>query len=205
MSKITGTKGYDRFVNCFIESSQSLAFNKACKDFIPFLPSRPSRVLDVGSGAGQNSAALAELEHSVVAVEPMPEFLAAARSKYPDLPITWLNGSLPMMDCLGSAPKKFELILVIGVWHHLNETERTLTMERFASLLNSGGKCALSLRNGPSGMGSHVYPTSASQTIKQAKKFGLDCVFIQENQPSIHKNKNDVTWARLVLQKKLLG
>ncbi len=202
MSKIIGTKGYDRFVSCFIESSQSLAFNESCKDIIPFLPPISARVLDAGAGAGQNSAALAELGDSVVAVEPMIEFLDAARSKYTNLPITWLNGSLPMMECVGAAPKKFELILVIGVWHHLNETERELAMERFASLLNSGGICALTLRNGPPGMGSHVYPTNASQTVKQAKEFGLGCVFMQENQPSILKNKDEVKWSRLVLQKK---
>lgn len=201
MSKIPGTKGYDKFVSCFVESSQSLSFNEVCKDFLDFLPPISGRVLDVGAGAGQNSAALAELGYSVVAVEPMAEFLDAARIKYSDLPITWLSGSLPMIECLGPDQMKFDLILVTGVWHHLNEAERALAMERFASLLNRGGTCALSLRNGPAGMGTHVYPTDASQTVKQAKKWGLECLCKLEDQPSIIRNKDGVTWARLVFQK----
>ncbi|ABV37733.1 methyltransferase type 11 [Shewanella sediminis HAW-EB3] len=201
MSEIPGTKGYGRFVSCFIESSQSLSFNEACKDFIDFLPPISGLVLDVGAGAGQNSAALAELGYSVVAVEPMTEFLDAARIKYSVLPITWLNGSLPMIECLRSDQSKFDLILVIGVWHHLNEAEGALAMKRFASLLNSGGICAFSLRNGPPGMGTHVYQTDANHTVKQAKKLGLECIFMLEDQPSILKNKDDVKWARLVSQK----
>ena len=201
MNETPGTIGYDRFVSCFVETSQSLSFNEVCKDFLEFLPPIPGRVLDAGAGAGQNSAALAELGYSVVAVEPMTDFLDAARIAYSNLPITWLSGSLPKLDCLESDQSKFDLILVIGVWHHLNEAERTQAMERFASLMNSGGICALSLRNGPAGMGSHVYPTDASHTVKQAKKYGLECIFILEDQPSILSNKDDVTWARLVFKK----
>lgn len=201
MTEVPGIKGYDKFVSCFIESSQALCFYEVCKDFLEFLPSISGRVLDVGAGAGQNAATLAGLGYSVIAVEPMTEFLAAARIKYSDLPISWLNGSLPMIECLGSDRRKFDFILVIGVWHHLNEAERALAMERFASLLNSGGKCALSLRNGPPGIGTHVYQTDAGHTVKQAKKWGLKCIFRLEDQPSILRNKDDVKWARLVFQK----
>jgi 2-polyprenyl-3-methyl-5-hydroxy-6-metoxy-1,4-benzoquinol methylase len=201
MNEILGTKGYDRFVSCFVESSQSLSFKEACKDFLEFLPPISGRVLDVGAGAGQNSAALAELGYSVVAVEPMPEFLDAARIKYSSLPIRWLNGSLPMIECLAFDQRKFDLILVIGVWHHLNEVERAQAMEKLASLLNNDGICAFSLRNGPPGMGTHVYQTDASHTVKQAKKLGLTCIFMQEDQPSILKNKDDVKWARLVFRR----
>ena len=200
MNEIPGTKGYDRFVSCFVESSQSLSLKEAYKDFIQFLQPISGRVLDVGAGAGQNSAALAELGYSVVAVEPMSEFLDAARIKYSSLPISWLIGSLPMIECLASDQRKFDLILVIGVWHHLDEVERAQAMERLASLLNNGGICAFSLRNGPPGIGTHVYPTDANHTVKQAKQMGLTCIFIEEDQPSILKNKDDVKWARLVFR-----
>ncbi len=202
MNKVPGIKGYDRSINGFIEGTQALNFHEVCKDFIDFLPSVAGCVLDAGTGAGQNAAALAEMGYSVTAVEPMAEFLAAARNKYSTLPITWLSGSLPMLECLSSKERQFDFILAVGVWHHLDEAERALAMERFASLLTGGGKCAISLRNGAPGMGTCVYQTDANHTIKQATEWGLKCVFRLEGQPSILKNKDDVKWARLVLQKK---
>ncbi len=201
MNKVPGTEGYDNLINGFIETSQALSFYEVCKDFLEFLPPVPARILDVGAGAGQNSAALAELAYSVTAIEPMKAFLAAARHQYSTLPIAWLSGSLPELECLGANEGQFDFILVIGVWHHLSETERALAMKRIASLLCLGGKCALSLRNGPAGLGTCVYPTQASFTTKQAKKWGLDCILKLEDQPSIMGNKDKVKWTRLVFQK----
>jgi len=73
-----GTEGYDRFVPLFIQSSQSLDFDLVCKDFIAFLPSKNAKILDLGAGAGQHSAALDKRGFNVTAIEPMIEFLKAA-------------------------------------------------------------------------------------------------------------------------------
>ncbi len=202
MSKVSGTEGYGRSINRFIDGCQALNFYEVCKDFLDFLPPVPGCVLDAGAGAGQNAAALAKIGYSVTAVEPMVGFLTAARTKYSKLSINWLMGSLPMLECLTSKENRFDFILVDGVWHHLDERERALAMERFAFLLNNGGKCALSLRNGPAGMGTYVHQTDADYTVKQANEWGLKCVFRLDNQPSILSNKENVKWARLVLQKK---
>lgn len=201
MTNTPGTQGYDRFIGGFIETSQSLNFEDVCKDFVDFLPSVPGRVLDAGAGAGQNAAALAELGYRVTAVEPMAEFLHAARTQYKELPITWLNGSLPNLECLEADQKHFDLILVIAVWHHLSEKEQGLALQRIEALLAPGGVCALSLRNGPAGLGTQVYPTSANHTLEHAKELGLECLFHSEEQPSMLANKPEVKWARLVLKK----
>lgn len=202
MNKVPGTEGYGRTINRFIEGCQALNFYEVCKDFLDFLPPVPGCVLDAGAGVGQNAAALAKMGYSVTAVEPLADFLAAARTKYSGLPINWLMGSLPMLECLTSREKQFDFILVVGVWHHLDERERALAMERLVYLLNSGGKCALSLRNGPAGMGTCVHQTDADYTVKQAKEWGLKCVFRLDDQPSIFSNKENVKWVRLVLLKK---
>lgn len=198
---VPGIKGYERFILRFIESGQALGFYEVCEDFISFLPPASAKVLDVGSGAGQNAAALAEMGYSVIAVEPMAEFLTAASSEYRELSVTWLSGSLPMLECLSTKEEQFDFIFAVGVWHHLNDTERTQATERFASLLKKGGKCALSLRNGPAGMGTCVHPIDVAITIEQFRESGLKCVLCLENKPSILSNKEKVIWARIVLQK----
>ena len=95
-----GIEGYERHLSLFIESSQALDFHVVCKDFVEFLPSKKSRVLDVGSGAGQNAAALDELGFEVTAIEPMHEFRHSAQGIYEKTPVKWLDGSLPELSCL---------------------------------------------------------------------------------------------------------
>ncbi|MEM7715222.1 MAG: class I SAM-dependent methyltransferase [Cyanobacteria bacterium P01_A01_bin.68] len=201
MDNVPGTKGYEKVVKQFVEASQALDFDVVNKDFLNFIPQLASRILDAGSGSGQNAAALAQLGHSVIAVEPFTPFLDAARSTYRNLSITWIEDSLPLLKKLGNTPSQFDFILVDGVWHHLGEKERMQGMARFSSLLCEGGCCALSLRHGPAGAGKHVFPTNGKRTAALAYQYGLEVVLYLTNQPSLMKNKPGVTWTRMVLRK----
>lgn len=198
---ISGTAGYENSVGRFIEISRKLKFEEINNDFLPYLPSRPARVLDLGCGVGQNAAALAARGYSVVAVEPMREFLAAAREFYAHFPINWQRGSMPLVACLGESAKEFDFILIDGVWHHLNLVQRDVALCRVAEMLAPGGRCAISLRNGPAGLGRCVYPTNADYVQEQAQKLGLDCVLKVENQPGVLAHQAGVTWSRLILEK----
>lgn len=198
---VPGTAGYARAIDRFVAVSLGLDFASVCKAFIPHLPALPARILDLGAGVGQNAAALSEMGYAVVAVDPMEPFLAVARARYPNLPVAWLRDSLPRIESLGQGRDMFDFVLVEAVWHHLSPAERTGSLERMASLLAPGGRVAISLRNGPAGLGTRVFPTEASAVIAEAKKCGLACIHRQENQPSILPDKGNVRWARIVLEK----
>ena len=198
---VAGTEGYEKSISRFIEISQSLDFFEVCKDFVSFLPSKPACILDAGSGAGQNAAALAKQGFNVTGVEPMPELLSAASKAYKNTSINWLKGSLPYIECLNSSSSQFDFVLIDGVWHHLNSAERELAAKRLSALIKQGGRCAISLRNGPAGIGLRVYPTDTQFTIEQFMKYGFECVFEVKNQSSILPNKENVKWSRIVLQK----
>ncbi len=198
---VAGTEGYENFTEHFIKSSQNLDFDEVCKDFVPFLPDLPANILDAGSGAGQNAAALACMGFLVTALEPISVFLDAAKETYRNQSIRWLNDSLPYMNSLCRESEQFEFVLIDGVWHHLDELERQHAVARLAKLITPGGKCAISLRNGPPGMGTRVYPTDSMLTIKQFEKAGFKCLLHLHNQPSIFSYKQKVRWARVVLQK----
>ncbi|WP_008317368.1 class I SAM-dependent methyltransferase [Leptolyngbya sp. PCC 6406] len=202
MGNVPGTKGYEKVADKFIEASQALNFSEVNRNFLKFILSVASFILDAGAGVGQNAAALARLGHSVVAIEPMSVFLDAARSTYRGIGVTWVEDSLPLLKKLGDRPKQFSFILVDGVWHHLEKDERVQAMARFATLLlDDGGTCAISLRHGPAGAGTHVFPTDGRKTAALAKQCGLEVVLLLENQPSIMKNKIRVTWTRIVARK----
>jgi SAM-dependent methyltransferase len=197
-----GIEGYKRCIQLFIETSQALDFSIVCKDFIDFLPSPPANVLDLGSGAGQNAIALAAIGFDVTAVEPMSAFLEASEKVFTQRSIQWLKGSLPHLACLPQKHKQFDFILIDAVWHHLDEWEREQAILRLSALIKMGGRCAISLRNGPAGLGTRVFATDVDFTIKQFEKCGFECLLSTKNQASILANKENVKWARLVLQKR---
>ncbi|TDF35529.1 class I SAM-dependent methyltransferase [Alteromonadaceae bacterium M269] len=196
-----GTEGYERFVQRFVEVSQGLDFHSVCRDFLQFLPSGRARVLDLGAGVGQNSAALSRLGYAVVAVEPMREFLEAAKDTYTDVDVVWFNDSLPQLAQIKHDTGQFSFVLIDGVWHHLNEVEREQTAGRLSEIIESKGKCAISLRNGQAGMGTRVFPIDVDDTITLLEQYGFKSIFCVRNQASILPNKEQVTWARVVLEK----
>lgn len=201
---VPGTEGYERAVAAFVAASQALRFEHVNRDFLPLLPPAPARVLDAGAGAGQNAAALVALGYTVVAVEPFAPFLDAARAAYGDRCGTrglWVQDSLPDLASLGETPEPFDVALVDGVWHHLSEPERARALPRLAVLLRTGGVCALSLRHGPAGAGTHVFPTDGPALTEQARAHGFEPALLIEGQPSLMPGKPDVTWTRLALRK----
>ncbi|MCC2525722.1 class I SAM-dependent methyltransferase [Vibrio coralliilyticus] len=198
---VAGTKGYEEVIELFAEVSFALHFEEINKDFLSYLPSTPSRVLDAGCGVGQNAAALSELGYDVVGVEPMRQFLDKAILNYKHLDVSWVHDSLPNLASINEDDGLFSFVLVDGVWHHLNNEERRECIRRFSSLMLNGGICAISLRNGPAGAGKCVFPTSCSELINYADELGFKVVFKSENQPSVLPHKESVTWARVALQK----
>jgi 2-polyprenyl-3-methyl-5-hydroxy-6-metoxy-1,4-benzoquinol methylase len=196
-----GTQGYENFIDLFVESSREFDFHMVCSDFKRFLPAATATVLDIGSGAGQNAAELSRLGYRVTAVEPMTEFLDAAKEYYENSSVRWLLGSLPELECLDNDEARFEFVLINGVWHHLDEHEREQSVMRISKLINTGGKCAISLRNGPAGMGTRVFPTSMESTIDLFQSNGFGCVFSAKNMPSVVQYKKDVCWSRVVFSK----
>ena len=201
MHQVPGTEGYGRRVDDFISVSQGLSFEVVCADFLAFLPDPPGQVLDVGSGAGQNAAALAAMGHRVVAAEPLHAFREAARAAYHRHDVVWLDDSLPELAGLSSEDLPFDFILAEGVLHHLTGMERERSLRRFSELLRVGGKCALSLRHGPPGLGTRVYAIDTERTVEDAERTGFACRFLKTDQPSLLPGKSSVTWSRLVLEK----
>lgn len=200
-NKVKGTEGYTNYLEEFIKATSEIDFFDLHKDFLSYTPKEKGTVLDIGAGIGRDAFVFSKMGHSVVAVEPLQEFRQASAHLYSSDQIIWIDDSLPSLIKLSDYNNQFDFILASGVWHHLNEEEQLLSIGRVSELLKSKGIFAISLRNGPAGAGTHVFPTDGKISIDQASKFGLKNLLSIENQPSLMKNKQDVTWTRLVFQK----
>lgn len=196
-----GTAGYDKAAAALLATR--LAFDEVHRHILHLLPPAPARVLDVGAGPGHDAAHLARLGHEVTAVEPTPELREGARALYPDLSIAWIDDSLPRLARLGaSARAPFDLVLVEGVWAHLDVADRAAGLPVLARLLAPGGVLAISLRHGPAAPGRIVHPVSADETLAQAHGQGLApevCVATGSLQPA--NIARGVTWTRLAFRK----
>lgn len=196
-----GTTGYSEAVQRFITATMAVDFFKLHEPFISLIPVRPSCVLDVGAGIGRDAHVFAEMGHDVVAVEPTLEFLVAAKKLHHAPNINWIEDSLPTLSKLGERTDQFDFILASAILHHLDETERLAAMVRLTALLKQGGVLALSLRQGPAGVGTHVFPTSGRRTIECANARGLTTLVHLQNQPSLMSFKKEVSWTRLAFAK----
>ncbi len=152
-----GTTGYDKVASALL--STRLSFDEVHRHVLHLIPVHPARVLDVGSGPGHDAATLASRGHAVTAVEPTPELRDGARALYSDLPIEWVDDSLPALGSLAAAhAPPFDFILVEGVWAHLTAAERVEACPVLAGLLAEQGVLAISLRHGPAAPGRITHP-----------------------------------------------
>lgn len=195
MNLVPGTEGYERWVEGFLEATLDIPFEKLHQVFLPLIPKNPSRILDAGAGTGRDAFELSQLGHEVVAVEPLDSFHELGKAHF-GKGFEWVNDALPSLDQLPRTAY-FDFILVSGVWHHLSPEEQKTAMNRLARLMLPGSILAISLRQGPAGLGSCVYPIDVEGNQKNASENDLKLVFKKDNLPSLMKNKKEVTWTKM--------
>ncbi|MEM7375476.1 MAG: class I SAM-dependent methyltransferase [Bacteroidota bacterium] len=201
MSQLKGTIGYSEAVQSFVRATHAIPFEVLHQDFLAFIPLVKSLVVDIGAGIGRDAYELSLMGHTVIAIEPLEEFRTVGKNLYPSTNLIWMNDSLPHLRQVTKGKNNIDFVLCSGVWHHLEETEQVLAMTTISHILKPNGIFALSLRNGPTGVGTHIFSTDLGKTIQQARACGLLPLLEIENQPSLMKNKAQVRWSRLVLKK----
>ncbi len=107
-------------------------------------PMRPQLVLDVGSGTGNLSAALAAAlpRARIVAVDPDARALGLAREKYAGaLPqVQWLAG---YAQRLPASLQEVELTASCLVFHHLDPTVKRAALKEMHRVLRPGGRALI--------------------------------------------------------------
>ncbi|MCC4318668.1 class I SAM-dependent methyltransferase [Streptomyces malaysiensis] len=194
-SRPASARGYGDDAEETARRYEAVAFETVHDDFLPWLPTDPGRVVDIGAGSGRDAAALSARGHQVVAVEPTPELRDVAERLHADAAIEWVDDALPALSGLRG---RFDLILLSAVWMHLDEQERSEGMRRLAELVSPGGRVAMSLRHGPVPAGRRMFEVSAAETIALADRFGLSPVHHGEKPDVL--GRAGVRWSALVFR-----
>ncbi len=106
---------------------------------IPHLPPAPAAILDVGAGSGRDAAWLANLGHSVLAVEPSATMRAEGQRRHPLPRISWASDTLPGLEAVFRLSTAFDVILLSAVWMHIPPADRPRAFRKLVTLLKPGG------------------------------------------------------------------
>lgn len=99
----------------------------------------PYRILELGCGGGQMAAALADLRHSVVAIDMNPDAIHHARQladTRPDARITLIEGDFYAF----STEKPFDLVCYFDGFGIGTDADQQELLHRIASWLTEGGR-----------------------------------------------------------------
>ncbi len=197
----SGNEGYAEEADALTRQYESVRFVDVHGPVLHLLPTGPSDVLDIGAGTGRDAAALAELGHRVVAVEPTAALRDRVALLHPSTRIEWIDASLPHLARLMTRGARFDVVMLTAVWIHLDPQQRREAMPRVASLLRPGGVLLLTLRHGPAPPGRRrLFETSAEETIALAGSHGLHLAVKVEHQPDFY-GRPEVTWTSLGLSR----
>ena len=200
MDGVRGTAGYAGNAPWMFAAHEG--FEAYHQPVLHLIPDAPCRVLDIGSGPGVDAAWFAGRGCQVTAVEPTDELRLPAMAHFPSPAIVWLDDSLPDLEVLTARGELFDLILMTGVWMHLDETERARAMPRIAARLASGGRLILSLRPGPVPPGRVMFEVTGEETIALGAREGLHTLLNQGAESVLEINRaSKVTWTWVVLDR----
>lgn len=193
----SSTQGYAEHADALAAQYESITFADVHRETLHLMPTRPSRVLDIGAGTGRDAAALAALGHQVLAVEPTAAFRDLGQRLHPETTIEWLDDGLPELSRVLARGNQFDLILLTAVWMHLDVREREVGMERLARLVAPSGQIFMSLRHGPVPSGRRMFDVSFEETDKLAQQHGLRAILRREREGMF--GRTDVRWTFLAL------
>lgn len=163
-----------------------------------FIPRAPARIADIGAGTGRDAAWLEGLGHAVVAVEPVTALRETGRALHPGP--DWVDDRLPELTELKG--ERFDRVLLSGVWQHLDDPARAVTMPALARLLAPGGVLIMSLRHGPGAPSRPVWPVDVAATIALAEAEGLRLVHrVEAASVQAGNQAAGVTWTWVCLEK----
>jgi SAM-dependent methyltransferase len=197
--RVSGTEGYSENADTLAGLYESLTFAQVHRDVMHLIPTAPVQALDIGAGTGRDAAALAEMGHRVVAMEPTAALRAHGERLHPPPRIEWVDDALPELGRLRARPDRFGLIMATAVWMHLDAGQREQAMANVAPLLAPGGLFIMSLRHGPVPPGRRMFDVQAAETIALAEASGLSMAHHSERGDMF--DRADVRWTLLAFRR----
>ncbi|WP_157386312.1 class I SAM-dependent methyltransferase [Rhizobium leguminosarum] len=178
---------------------ESISFDEVHRNILDLLPEPPAAVLDIGAGSGRDAAALCVRGYVVTAVEPAKMLREEAARLHRELPIEWIEDSLPLLRRMGN--RQFDLILISAVWMHLTKSTRRSAVHRLGRLLKPGGRVVVTFREGPADPIRAFSPVRLGEVLADSQSAGIQVIRQVEDPDRLERGKSQ--WTTVVLEKPL--
>jgi SAM-dependent methyltransferase len=189
---------YERDFRQLADGWESVAFLSAHAEALPYIPTRPGLVLDVGAGSGRDAAWFAAAGWEVVAIEPAGALREHAAQLHPSPRIRWENDRLPGLERTARLGLTFDLLWLSAVWMHLPPGDRARAFRKLVAVLKPGGRLIASLREGPAPPGRPMHPVRAEELERLAVEHGLAVRAIHRSDDRM--GRGDVRWTVVALE-----
>lgn len=189
---------YDRGFREFTEAYEAFGFTDIHKSVLPFLPSGPGVVLDVGAGSGRDADWFAAKGWDVVAVEPAGGMRTEAARRHGSGRIRWVDDALPALTSVHRLGLAYDPIWLSGVWMHVPTEDRARAMRKLATLLKPGGRMVLTLRHGPAPADRPMWAVDPHEVERLGLEVGLALRVATERTDDL-QGRADVRWQTVVL------
>ena len=164
--------GYEKAAPRLIAQYGAISPETLYAPFLNLFPSPPYDALDIGAGVGRDANWLAKQGARVWAAEPTPALRAAGRALTGDA-VCWLDDALPALEQARSLGRCFDLILLSGVWQHIDDTARERAISNIAQMVAPRGLVIISVRNGPGAPDRPCFTANAEDLIRWGELAGL--------------------------------
>lgn len=190
---------YAAEADALIPSFEAISSADVLAPVMAWLPSVPSRIIDIGAGTGRDAAWLAARGHAVLAVEPVAGFREAGRRLHAHPRIRWCDDTLPALERVSETG--FDLILMVAAWHHIAPEDRRSALHRLRQLASPGGRLLVSIRHGPGHPARTGFASDVVAGSELAIQAGFSLLF-SRRVPSVSAANREagVTWTWLVLR-----
>ncbi|MGO1602672.1 MAG: methyltransferase domain-containing protein [Halomonas sp.] len=170
---IASMRFYDDHAHRLFDQYQSLGFEHAHGEWLHQLPEQAGLALDIGAGSGRDAKALAERGWQVMAVEPAVKLRTLGQRHTHERDVSWIDDTLPALNCVRQLSQRFQLILVSAVWMHLSPIEQQRALRVICSLLAPGGLLVITCREGPNSDERQFQPVNVAELDSWAQDLAL--------------------------------
>lgn len=189
--------GYDTDAARLAARYEAISSERVHSAVLDLLPPAGA-ALDVGAGSGRDAAWLAARGFEVVAVEPSAQLRRTAAALHSAAGVCWVDDRLPELTEAYALGRRFDLILLSGVWMHVHPSERPRAFMRLSGLLRTGGLLLISVRNGPGGPGRPMWNVDPAELAGFARTERM--TMLRQASGPDHLGRPDVDWVSLAFR-----
>lgn len=158
-----------------------------------------SRILDIGFGSGRDLQFLYDNDYDIFGIDPSEKFVANAQRRFPKYKSHFVKACVPIKQRLFENNIKFDAVICIAVWMHLERSKYLEAVESIVSVTKPNSIVAISYSEGSRADDSRYFENvDLAYIIELFKNSGFKLIKNVKNKDSL--NRDNLTWTTVIFK-----